>query len=62
MMAMYERDLENSTEVVLKARKLRSVERRSEAAHRGLAHARPQHDARRGGRRHPHGPHARRGD
>ena len=28
MMEMYERDLENSTEVVLKARKLRSVERR----------------------------------
>ena len=28
MKAMYERDLENSTEVVLKARKLRSVERR----------------------------------
>ena len=57
---MYERDLANSTEVVLKARKLHSVERRRKPRIEELAHPRPQHAPRRRRRRHPHGPHPRR--
>ena len=34
---MFEQDLENSTEVVLTARKMRSAERRTNAAPRGMA-------------------------